>query len=273
MSALSFSPVGEAEQERVYATLVLAFAADPVERWLYPEPRQYLLYFPRFLAAFGGRAFAGQTVWSLGESAVALWLPPAPKQTVTPSPPRSPRPSHQTSMMTCSPSLARWTQPIRATRTGTCRGSRSTSPCRAQGSAASCWSFACRSWMTLTSPPTSKPPTRAASPSTSVTVSRSPAKRALEHARRSRSCCELRGSWPEPATQSYTLRVCPRLPSTGFPRAGVGKNQADDDNRADEACSEQRLCTHRKAEGRFLVRNRPLCLVAGAGFEPATSGL
>ena len=27
------------------------------------------------------------------------------------------------------------------------------------------------------------------------------------------------------------------------------------------------------AEGRSLVRNRPLTLVAGAGFEPATSGL
>jgi ribosomal protein S18 acetylase RimI-like enzyme len=77
MSALSFSAVGEPEQERVYATLVLAFAADPVERWLYPEPRQYLSAFPRFLAAFGGRAFVGQTVWSLGEfAAVALWLPP-----------------------------------------------------------------------------------------------------------------------------------------------------------------------------------------------------
>ena len=62
MSALSFSAVGEAEQERVYATLVLAFAADPVERWLYPEPRQYLLHFPRFLAAFGGRAFAGSAI-------------------------------------------------------------------------------------------------------------------------------------------------------------------------------------------------------------------
>ena len=77
MSALSFSAVGESEQERVFATLVLAFAADPVERWLYPEPRQYLSHFPGFLAAFGGRAFAEQTVWSLGEfSAVALWLPP-----------------------------------------------------------------------------------------------------------------------------------------------------------------------------------------------------
>jgi ribosomal protein S18 acetylase RimI-like enzyme len=77
MSALSFLAVGESDQERVFATLVLAFAADPVERWLYPEARQYLSHFPGFLAAFGGPAFAEQTVWSLGEfSAVALWLPP-----------------------------------------------------------------------------------------------------------------------------------------------------------------------------------------------------
>jgi ribosomal protein S18 acetylase RimI-like enzyme len=77
MSASSFSAVDVSEQARVIATLVLAFAADPVERWLYPEPEQYLSHFPRFLSAFGGRAFAGRTVWSLGEfSAVALWLPP-----------------------------------------------------------------------------------------------------------------------------------------------------------------------------------------------------
>jgi hypothetical protein len=77
MSALPFSAVGESGKARVFATLVLAFAADPVERWLYPEPQQYLSHFPRFLAAFGSEAFAEQTVWSLGEfSAVALWLPP-----------------------------------------------------------------------------------------------------------------------------------------------------------------------------------------------------
>jgi hypothetical protein len=35
MSALSFSAVRGSEQERVFATLVLAFAADLVERWLY----------------------------------------------------------------------------------------------------------------------------------------------------------------------------------------------------------------------------------------------
>jgi GNAT superfamily N-acetyltransferase len=62
---------------RALATLALAFASDPVERWMYPESGQYLSSFPAFLAAFGGRAFAENTVWGLGDyAAVALWLPP-----------------------------------------------------------------------------------------------------------------------------------------------------------------------------------------------------
>jgi ribosomal protein S18 acetylase RimI-like enzyme len=65
------------EQHRALDVLVLAFAADPVERWLYPEARRYLTHFPEFLAAFGGTAFTHETVWQLGEfSAVAMWLPP-----------------------------------------------------------------------------------------------------------------------------------------------------------------------------------------------------
>lgn len=59
------------------ATLVLAFAADPVERFLYPEPERYLEHFPSFLSAFGGAAFAQETVWQVYDfRAVALWLPP-----------------------------------------------------------------------------------------------------------------------------------------------------------------------------------------------------
>jgi GNAT superfamily N-acetyltransferase len=77
MSATPFLPVHENERKRALDTLVLAFAADPVIRWLYPEARDYLMHFPEFLAAFGGNAFAGGTVWRLGEfSAVALWLSP-----------------------------------------------------------------------------------------------------------------------------------------------------------------------------------------------------
>jgi ribosomal protein S18 acetylase RimI-like enzyme len=77
MSATPFLSVREDEQQRALDVLVLAFAADPVERWLYPEARQYLTHFPEFLAAFGRKAFTHETVWQLGEfSAVAIWLPP-----------------------------------------------------------------------------------------------------------------------------------------------------------------------------------------------------
>jgi ribosomal protein S18 acetylase RimI-like enzyme len=80
VSALSFSPVRHDEQARAFATLVSAFTDDPVERWLYPEPQQYLTHFREFLGAFGGKAFDHQTVWRLGEfAAVALWLPPGTK--------------------------------------------------------------------------------------------------------------------------------------------------------------------------------------------------
>jgi len=48
-----------------------------VERWLYPHDVDYDEFFPAFLAAFGGRAFAQDTVWQLDDfAAVALWFAP-----------------------------------------------------------------------------------------------------------------------------------------------------------------------------------------------------
>ena len=77
MTTRAFSRVREEDKARALDVLVLAFSADPVERWMYPEPREYLTHFPAFLSAFAGNAFAEESVWSLGEfSAVALWLPP-----------------------------------------------------------------------------------------------------------------------------------------------------------------------------------------------------
>src|SRR5262249_23057004 len=38
-------------------TVVLAFAADPVTRWAWPHPHQYMAAMPRFVRAFGGGAF------------------------------------------------------------------------------------------------------------------------------------------------------------------------------------------------------------------------
>jgi len=38
---------GDAEFDHAIATLVLAFATDPVARWMYDDPHQYLLHIPR----------------------------------------------------------------------------------------------------------------------------------------------------------------------------------------------------------------------------------
>ena len=38
--------VAPADAERAVAVLTLAFSADPVTRWTYPEPAQYLALFP-----------------------------------------------------------------------------------------------------------------------------------------------------------------------------------------------------------------------------------
>jgi ribosomal protein S18 acetylase RimI-like enzyme len=77
MSELAVTPIEADQQAAALDTLVLAFAADPVERWLYPSADSYLRAFRRFLVAFGGRAFDERTAWKIGPcSAVALWLPP-----------------------------------------------------------------------------------------------------------------------------------------------------------------------------------------------------
>jgi GNAT superfamily N-acetyltransferase len=69
--------VDNSDEARVIATLVSAFIADPVERWLFPEPLQYLTDFATFVAAFGGAGFASGTVFRLGDfAAVAIWIPP-----------------------------------------------------------------------------------------------------------------------------------------------------------------------------------------------------
>ena len=71
------SVVAPADIERAIATLVLAFMADPVARWQYPDAQEYLALFPPFLRAFGGGAIEQGTARHVENHAgVALWLPP-----------------------------------------------------------------------------------------------------------------------------------------------------------------------------------------------------
>ena len=65
------------EEGAAVATIVLAFAADPMTRWTWPNPDQYLAAMPRMARAFGGRGFAyGSALATYGYTGVALWLPP-----------------------------------------------------------------------------------------------------------------------------------------------------------------------------------------------------
>jgi ribosomal protein S18 acetylase RimI-like enzyme len=64
-------------EDRVTATIVRAFMNDPAARWMYPNPAQYCEHFPKFVRAFGGRAFETGMVHRADEfRGAALWLPP-----------------------------------------------------------------------------------------------------------------------------------------------------------------------------------------------------
>jgi len=72
------------EEARLLATLTSAFTDDPPGRWLYPQPHDYLRYFPAFARAFGGGAMALGSAWCTDDfSGVACWFPPetAPDET------------------------------------------------------------------------------------------------------------------------------------------------------------------------------------------------
>ena len=65
------------EAERAVTTLMMAFAADPVMRWLWPEADAYLRNFPRLVRAFGGRAFDhGGAFVDDDFGGASLWLRP-----------------------------------------------------------------------------------------------------------------------------------------------------------------------------------------------------
>jgi ribosomal protein S18 acetylase RimI-like enzyme len=69
-----------ADMEPLISVMVLAFAADPVARWMYRDAQRYLAYFGRFIRAFAGKAFSTGTAWCIdGNLGGALWLPPGVK--------------------------------------------------------------------------------------------------------------------------------------------------------------------------------------------------
>ncbi|MFU8842044.1 MAG: GNAT family N-acetyltransferase, partial [Nitriliruptoraceae bacterium] len=61
----------------VMPTLLVAFADDPVVRWLYPDDETYARAFPELVLLSAGAAFDAGTVDATeGGRAVAIWDPP-----------------------------------------------------------------------------------------------------------------------------------------------------------------------------------------------------
>ena len=68
---------GETQIDHAIATLVLAFASDPVARWMYDDPHQYLRQLPRLFRALGTNSFATGAAHRTNDGlGVALWVPP-----------------------------------------------------------------------------------------------------------------------------------------------------------------------------------------------------
>jgi ribosomal protein S18 acetylase RimI-like enzyme len=65
------------DRDKAVSVVTLAFSADPMARWAYPDPGDYYAYFPEFVRAFAGGAFeAGSAFVVEGHAGAALWLPP-----------------------------------------------------------------------------------------------------------------------------------------------------------------------------------------------------
>jgi GNAT superfamily N-acetyltransferase len=77
MAIGSIDATSDTAKEAAVSALTLAFVRDPIMRWFYPEPAQYLSHFPGFCHAFGGRAFECGAAWASDDSGgAALWLRP-----------------------------------------------------------------------------------------------------------------------------------------------------------------------------------------------------
>jgi GNAT superfamily N-acetyltransferase len=77
MSTLEVRSASEADRQTVIGLITLAFAADPMARWAYPNPATYLAIMPEIVTAFGGNSFQHRTAHLVGDAmGAAMWLPP-----------------------------------------------------------------------------------------------------------------------------------------------------------------------------------------------------
>ena len=68
MTAIKVRTVGETEAPAAITAIVVGFVADPVARWCWPKPKDYLEYMPRFASTYGGKAFQSDSAYVVGEA-------------------------------------------------------------------------------------------------------------------------------------------------------------------------------------------------------------
>lgn len=77
MSIPVVTSASETQRQAAISTIVLAFAQDPLARWVTPDAAAYLALMPAFVAAFGGNGLThGSTYLVDGGAGAAMWLPP-----------------------------------------------------------------------------------------------------------------------------------------------------------------------------------------------------
>jgi ribosomal protein S18 acetylase RimI-like enzyme len=77
MLTLDVRSATETDRNTVIGVITMAFAADPMARWAFPDPATYLSVMPEIAAAFGGNGFAHGTAHLIeGGLGAAMWLPP-----------------------------------------------------------------------------------------------------------------------------------------------------------------------------------------------------
>lgn len=77
MTSPTVRQLAEADAQIAVDVITLAFAADPMARWTWPDASTYLAAISRMVHAFGGKAFALGCADCVDDHAgAALWLPP-----------------------------------------------------------------------------------------------------------------------------------------------------------------------------------------------------
>lgn len=77
MSSPSIRSSTTSEKDRAISILVTGFSSDPITRWVFPDPHQYLTYFPKIVPLMATGTFEHGSAYCTDDfAAAALWVPP-----------------------------------------------------------------------------------------------------------------------------------------------------------------------------------------------------